>query len=137
MTLLTKPYTDWNDSEYGIFQDIMGRIGFQAAADTGPANDPPSKAPSDWRQIKERVNAGTYSTDYFRDDTSKEKPYRMNGWFNKMVPLLGAHLRGDIDLASRLAFKYAENKAIEKQVDTHNQVMFLRGFDPKYGVQSS
>ena len=143
MTLLAKPSTEWNDVEHQLLQFLMGRIGFQLPDDPQPAVEPPVedpvsyRAPRDWRQIKERTNAGSWSTDYFGVDASKEKPYRMNGWFNRMIPLLGAHLRGDSELANRLAFKYAENKGIEKQVDTHNQVMFLRGFDPKYGVEQT
>lgn len=128
-----------------ILHFLLGRIGFEVAGDpeaeveetveqSVASTERPPKAPKEWRALKERANAGRWKTDYFRDDANLEKPYRMNGWMNRMVPLLGAHLRGDVDLASRLAFKYAEHKSIEKQVDTHNQVMFLRGYDPKYGV---
>ena len=65
------------------------------------------------------------------------KPYNMNGWRNKMVPLVGAHLRGDIDLANKLAFYYSQNKSLEQAVDEHNLVMNGRSFDPKYGVRST
>lgn len=139
MVLLAKPFTSWSDLDHNLFQYLLGKVGYQLAGEVEPAEDdvvdaPPPKAPRDWRQLKERCNAGSYSTDYFRDDASKEKPYRMNGWLNRMIPLVGAHLRGDVELASRLAFKYAEHKSIEKQVEIHNHVMILRGFDPKYGV---
>lgn len=94
------------------------------------------KAPKDWRKLKMAVNAGTFPTDFF-EETGDPKPYNMNGWRNKMVPLVGAHLRGDIDLANKLAFHYSQNKSLEHLVDEHNLVMNGRSFDPKYGVRST
>lgn len=95
MVLLAKPFTSWSDLDHNLFQYLLGKVGYQLAGEVEPAEDdvvdaPPPKAPRDWRQLKERCNAGSYSTDYFRDDASKEKPYRMNGWLNRMIPLVGA-----------------------------------------------
>ena len=140
LSVLSTPCTQWTDMEWLLVCNSL-----QIAQDSGPdptpdLGDVPSssttKAPKDWRKQKMAANAGAFPTDFFQE-TGDPKPYNMNGWRSKMVPLVGAHLRGDTELANKLAFHYSQNKSLEDLVAEHNQVMVGRSFDPKYGVRST
>lgn len=143
LAVLSIPSSKWTDMDWLVVCNCLQTaegLAPDATPSAGAPDEPPSssaiKAPRDWRKVKMAENAGTFPTDFF-EETGDPKPYNMNGWRNKMVPLVGAHLRGDIDLANKLAFYYSQNKSLEQAVDEHNLVMNGRSFDPKYGVRST